>query len=179
MVLRAVIPTARLTLRPLVASDEADVIAGIGERQVACWLSTAPHPYGPEDFAVFLGGIEHCGVWAVDDGSGCVGTIGLSGGFGYWLARRVWGRGYATEAARAVLAEHFADPEAGPVRSGYFDGNHRSARVLAKLGFVPDGFRMTACAVLGGSKVLLCSLCLSRDAWLAADPRAVGTDGWR
>lgn len=167
---RAVIKTARLTLRPLSDADEKNVVAGIGDYGIACWLTTAPHPYRPEDFHSFLGTARPGKVWAIDDGGGCCGAIGLDPTLGYWLARRVWGRGYATEAARAVLAVHFADPASGSVHSGCFAGNSASRNVLTKLGFQPDGFRLTACRASGDSAVLVQCMALTRDDWRAAVP---------
>ncbi|MCV2871144.1 GNAT family N-acetyltransferase [Defluviimonas sp. WL0050] len=98
MPLRAVIETARLTLRPLTDADEAQVFAGIGDYDVACWLTAVPHSYQPEDYRSFLGTVQPGKVWAIDDRNGACGKIGLDPTLGYGLARRVWGRGYATEA---------------------------------------------------------------------------------
>lgn len=170
MPLRAVIETARLTLRLLTDADEAQVVAGIGDYDVACWLTAVPHPYRPEDYRSFLGTVQPGKVWAIDDGSGACGTIGLDPTLGYWLARRVWGRGYATEAARALLAAHFANPAASMLRSGHFAGNTASHHVLTKLGFRPDGFRMTSCRARGDTAVLLHGMALTRDDWRAASP---------
>ncbi len=61
--------------------------------------------------------------------------IGNGGELGYWLARRFWGRGYAAEAAAAVLNAHFIDPNLGDVESGHYVGNQASGRVLTKIGF--------------------------------------------
>ena len=59
--------------------------------------------------------------------------------FGYWLTPAAWGRGYATEAGRAVvqMARH-----ALPIRrlsAGYFLDNPVSGNVLRKLGFRDTG----------------------------------------
>ena len=58
---------------------------------------------------------------------------------GYWIAEPLWGKGYTVEACRAVLA--FAFQEYGPerIQARVIDGNHASARVLAKLGFREEG----------------------------------------
>ena len=57
---------------------------------------------------------------------------------GYWITPDAWGRGYATEAAGAVLR---AARAAGVrrVTAGHFVDNPASGRVLRKLGFRPTG----------------------------------------
>ena len=176
MTLRAVIRTARLTLRPFEASDEDRVIAGIGNRDVARWLSAVPHPYGPEHFRSFLPTAQPGKVWAIEDSSGLVGAVGLGRELGYWLAADRHGLGYATEAARAVLAAHFADPAAGLVRTSHFSGNAASARVLANLGFRGDGFRSVRPVSRPEDEVLAHTVSLTRSDWLNANPLIVDAD---
>jgi len=127
--------SARLLLRPLAASDQAACVAALSEFDVLRWLAAVPWPYGAEDFRAFLADPVPAGKWAITRGREFLGMIGLDQQFGYWLKRAAWGQGIATEAGRAVLAAHFSDPAAEPVRAGYFLGNESSARVLAKLGF--------------------------------------------
>jgi ribosomal-protein-alanine N-acetyltransferase len=58
---------------------------------------------------------------------------------GYWIGEPFWGNGYVVEACRAVLS--FVFPEYVPERmqARVIAGNGASARVLAKLGFRPEG----------------------------------------
>ena len=58
---------------------------------------------------------------------------------GYWLAEPFWGKGYVVEACRAVLALVFAEYAPERMQARVIDGNHASARVLAKLGFRDEG----------------------------------------
>ena len=141
--------TTRLRLRPVAASDEEAVVAALSDLAVTGWLAVVPHPYAPEDFRWFLGNMARPGeTFAVEDDAGLAGIMGAGRELGYWLAPRAQGRGYATEAARAILAEQLAcDPQ--PVRSGYFEGNLRSARVLEKLGFVEVGRFPKFCRAMG------------------------------
>ncbi|MGE0829007.1 MAG: GNAT family N-acetyltransferase [Hyphomonadaceae bacterium] len=55
---------------------------------------------------------------------------------GYWLGRPYWGRGFATEAARAVTE---ALRPRGRLTSGHFVDNPASGRVLQKAGFAYTG----------------------------------------
>ena len=53
---------------------------------------------------------------------------------GWRLARDAWGRGYATEAARAALAFGFEEHAIEEILAIVDPGNERSLRVCAKLG---------------------------------------------
>jgi RimJ/RimL family protein N-acetyltransferase len=92
------------------------------------------------------------GLWAVslrDDPDGeLLGFCGLSVPMflpdvlpavevGWRLARRAWGRGYATEAARASVAYGFAEHDLGEVVAIVDPENARSLRVAEKLGMTP------------------------------------------
>lgn len=128
--------TARLRLRPVSLDDQAAVLSGLNDFGVSGWLARVPYPYTRDDFIAFLEGVARAGEsFAIDDDDGFAGVITKGSELGYWLTPRAQGRGYATEAARAVLAAWF-EAGGGDVVSGYFEDNLRSARVLGKLGFV-------------------------------------------
>ncbi|WP_300379796.1 GNAT family N-acetyltransferase [Henriciella sp.] len=55
---------------------------------------------------------------------------------GYWVAPAHWGRGVATEAARALVTWLEARGQAAKLVSGHFKDNPASGRVLEKLGFI-------------------------------------------
>ena len=67
---------------------------------------------------------------------GSIGTWTMDGDrfVSYWIGRRFWGRGYATEALRAMLA---VDP-ARPLLAFVAVDNAGSRRVLEKCGFASD-----------------------------------------
>lgn len=54
---------------------------------------------------------------------------------GYWIGVPHWGRGFAPEVVRALLARAFADLDMQTVWCGYYDGNEQSRRVQEKCGF--------------------------------------------
>jgi RimJ/RimL family protein N-acetyltransferase len=145
--------TARLSLRPVAASDEAALVAAIDDIAVSWWLAVVPHPYSATDFHSFLTGYAVAGeTFVIEDSAGFAGVMGIeSGVLGYWIAPGAQGRGYATEAARCLLAAHFAAGD-DPVGSGYFEGNARSARVLAKLGFVETGRDQKFCVAMKATR---------------------------
>jgi [ribosomal protein S5]-alanine N-acetyltransferase len=57
------------------------------------------------------------------------------GTLGYWLDRAAWGRGYAFEAAHAVIRFAFQDVGLTRLKAGHADDNLASGRILTKLGF--------------------------------------------
>jgi RimJ/RimL family protein N-acetyltransferase len=144
--------TRRLTLRPGWPEDAAALTAAIAHEQVVMRITRAPWPYTMANAAEFLGlpadPRDPRFMICVHDGGSprLVGTIGLravgdSHELGYWLTPDAWGRGYATEAGRAVIdiARH-----ALPIRrltASYFVDNPASGNVLRKLGFSDTGRR--------------------------------------
>jgi RimJ/RimL family protein N-acetyltransferase len=132
--------TERLKLRPVIAPDEAAVVAAVGDIAVSGWLVVVPHPYSVMDFQHFNQKIAKPGeTFVIENAAGLAGMIALEDGvLGYWIAPWAQGHGFATEASRCLLAAYF---EGGGqvVTSGYFEGNVRSAGVLLKLGFTETG----------------------------------------
>jgi RimJ/RimL family protein N-acetyltransferase len=72
-----------------------------------------------------------------------------SAAIGYVLDDAAWGRGYATEAARAVLEWAFTTLDLNRVQAETDTRNLASARVLEKLGFVREGTLREDCVVDG------------------------------
>ena len=68
---------------------------------------------------------------------GACGVEAREGGaeIGYWIGRHYWGRGYATEAARAVIDHAFGDLGHDALQAGARVSNPASRRVLEKCGF--------------------------------------------
>jgi RimJ/RimL family protein N-acetyltransferase len=163
---RHILQTPRLHLRPVAPEDASAIIAGVGDLAVSRYLSVVPHPYGAQDFAHFLTLAQAGSHWTITDRDTVAGVISLAPGFGFWIMPDRQGRGYATEAARAVLAAHFLDSAAGQVSSGYFTDNTASAGVHRKLGFVETHVEDTLCRALGQSRPLSRQR-LTRADWLA------------
>ena len=161
--------TARLHLRPVAPLDVAVVVTCLNHIAVSGWLAVVPYPYTAADFNHFQTQIAKPGeTFAVHDDAGLAGVVGAGAELGYWFAPRCHGRGYATEAARAVLAEQLAE-DASDVKSGYFEGNVRSANVLTKLGFVETGRGSKHCRALGIDRPHF-DMALTQAAFIAALP---------
>jgi [ribosomal protein S5]-alanine N-acetyltransferase len=69
------------------------------------------------------------GLVDIDDLTGGEGTLG------YWLERSAWGRGFASEAATAVVRFAFEKVGLSKLRAAHAWDNEASSRVLGKLGF--------------------------------------------
>ncbi len=141
--------TPRLTLRPGWLEDAPALANAIAHEAVVTELSRAPWPYGQQDACSFL-----CLQHAVDEPQFFIvlrgGDPRLIGGIGlrkdgcahelrYWLTPDAWNRGYATEAARAVVAIARDSLRLPRLVAKHAVGNSRSGRVLAKLRFEPTG----------------------------------------
>ncbi|MBO6634121.1 GNAT family N-acetyltransferase [Parvibaculum sp.] len=139
--------TERLSLRPL-CRDDAERLADLANNwNVARMLSRMPYPYSLDmahdwickQEAMRAEGEEF--VYAIANGDGFIGTCGVQAHadgtheIGYWIGEPYWNRGYASEAARAALAEAVARFGTETLISGHFWENHASGRVLTKLGF--------------------------------------------
>ena len=141
MDLFGVIRCKRLILRPLRVGDAKAITAGIGQWEVIRWLTTPPWPYTQADAEWFLNDPMSAETFGIENDGALIGVVGLHPHedrpgleLGYWLNRAAHGHAYMSEAARAVVANHFSKSEA-PLVSGYLLGNSASAKVLRKLGF--------------------------------------------
>ena len=146
------IETERLTLRPLALTDAGWVGRESGRWEVASKLAFVPSPNPAlmaESFLLIAranevtrGDLFRAVVdRATGEGAGIVSATVRPDGrreFGYWYAPFFWGKGYATEAGRALL-DAATGLGAGAFHAGYFSHNPASRRVLEKLGFTPDG----------------------------------------
>ena len=90
------------------------------------------------------------GRWAVEvpGEAECIGFVGVQtlpylakDEIGWRLARASWGRGYATEAARAALADAFDRVVLDEIVSVTVPANTRSLRVMEGIGMIHDPAR--------------------------------------
>jgi [ribosomal protein S5]-alanine N-acetyltransferase len=143
----------RLLLRPPGRRDVPAIVPLANDFEVAKNLARLPHPYTAQDGEDFVamanekrgaGTDFNFAITRKSDGAflGCIGLHASDGTyeFGYWLGRIHWRQGYATEAARLVVAFAFEDLGAAWVWAGWYHDNPRSGNVLAKLGCQPKGF---------------------------------------
>ena len=119
---------------------------------VARWLLLINNPYSEEDAKKWF---EFCKanenstdnyLFAIEADGKFVGGIGLHKRMehcfdvGYWIAEKFWGKGYATEALRAITEFAFNDLKIDRIQAFVFEGNESSERVLEKCGYEYEGF---------------------------------------
>ena len=138
--------TKRLALRPLQPADAERIAVLGGDWDVASQTGRIPYPYSPEAAQHWLAGVAAGEVVFVIEHDGeLVGICGYSpladgsAEMGYWLGKPYWGRGFATEAARALMSYGFTKGGVTRFTGCHFADNPSSARVLTKLGFRPNG----------------------------------------
>ena len=143
--------TARLALRPGWAEDAPALYRAIADEGIVRNLASAPWPYGVADAEAFLAAqrdpaLPSLLLFRRTAGDpqlvGCAGFGRRPGGaieLGYWIARPHWGKGYATEAGRALVDMARHSLRLDTLVSGHFVDNPASGRVLEKIGFKPTG----------------------------------------
>ncbi len=150
--------TERLVLRPFTLADAPDVQRLAGDRDVAATVGDIPHPYEDGLAEQWIAGHEEQFrkgdevVFAItknDDGH-LIGAIGLHlkpgkaafwAELGYWIGKPWWNRGYATEAAGAVLEYGFETLGLNRIQASHFGNNPASGRVMQKIGMTFEGCR--------------------------------------
>lgn len=141
-----IIVTKRLTLRPPLEVDAEGIARGLSNWNVASRLARVPYPYNPDDAFAWIREKtqqpERC-LYTVHREQ-VIGTVAVhmrekKPTLGYWLAEPWWGRGYATEAVRAVLARAFRAYRTDEILSYAFEDNTGSLRVMEKVGFEVTG----------------------------------------
>jgi len=152
MVLSATLETPRLRLRRPVMDDAAAIFTAYAQDpEVTRYLVWRPHEtvetvreFLRRCAAAWEGGTAF--AWAItgrEDGR-LLGMVevrkdGHRAELGYVLARPHWGRGFATEAVRAVVEWALSDPNIHRVWAVCDVENLPSARVLEKVGMQREG----------------------------------------
>lgn len=146
--------TERLILRPPVAADLPWVHEQLNTESVMRYLAgVRPAEAVAESLADDIDAFHHGGhrrwtVW-LEDGVTRVGRVGLfhlrapaappvlhgQREIGWTFAERHWGKGYATEAARAVIAYAFEVLALPVLYAQTSDSNVASTRMMQRLGF--------------------------------------------
>jgi len=146
--------TQRLVLRAFGASDTADVERLAGDFAIADTTLEIPHPYEPgmaaQWFATHGPKFEAGEVIALAitarEGGTLMGAVGLGirqrfdrAEIGYWIGKPYWGRGYCTEAAKAVMEYGFTELNLNRIFAVHFKRNPASGRVMQKIGMTQEG----------------------------------------
>jgi 8-oxo-dGTP diphosphatase len=154
----APLTTDRLTLRPYRAGDAAELHRVLNDWEVCSTLAVVRYPYPREDAdswiafcreALAAGREYHLAITGHDNGREMiVGGVGLrldakarTASLGYWVGRRFWGHGVATEAAGRLARWAMANLDLDQLTATTATDNGASIAVLRRIGFrhVGDG----------------------------------------
>ena len=151
----APIKTERLLLRPLRADDAPALHRLVNDWAVVRNLSKLPFPY-PRELAddwiastarqIEAGTGFHLAIAGPEDGSELVGCAGLRlditprvGNIGYWVGRRFWGHGVASEAVQRLSRWALANLDLDRLEAHVAADNPASSAVLRNAGFRETG----------------------------------------
>jgi len=82
---------------------------------------------------------------------------------GYVIAKKYWGKGYATEATKRVMKYLFDECELQTFYSEFMEDNIGSGRVMQKCGMTQDGCLRNRCQDRNGKRQNLISYSITRD----------------
>jgi RimJ/RimL family protein N-acetyltransferase len=156
---RPVLVTRRLILRGPRENDIPALVQLADNRHVAQMLARMPHPYGEAEARAFIAMSERRQPGAsyaltLADGGTFIGCAGLNVKdrgleLGYWIGEPYWKRGFATEAAHALVDLAFRETRIPVLHVSVRVINPASRRVIHKCGFQYAGQGMMTSIVAG------------------------------
>ncbi|HEY3561700.1 MAG TPA: GNAT family N-acetyltransferase [Kribbella sp.] len=143
----AYLETERLRLERFSEGDAGLLVELDSDPEVMRYLTGQPTPRREVESVVLPGILkvyaEHpeLGTFKAEDAGGFVGWFGMQPtadpavvGVGYRLVRAAWGKGYATEGTRALIAHAFTRLGMERVEADTMAVNHRSRAVMRRSG---------------------------------------------
>jgi RimJ/RimL family protein N-acetyltransferase len=158
-----VLVTSRLILRAPREGDVPALVQLADNRHVAQMLARMPHPYGEAEARAFVAmsqlrrpGASYA-LTLAEPGSGNGTFVGCAGlnvkdrglELGYWIGEPYWKRGFATEAAHALVDLAFRTTDIQVLHASARVINPASRRVIHKCGFQYAGQGMMNSFVAG------------------------------
>lgn len=171
-----IIETARLVMRAPSKRDLDGIVKLANNLKVAEMTATIPHPYTMKDAESWLekvsSGRGHSMVLFVKaEKRVLVGVAGFghrgeehNPEIGYWIGEEHWGKGFATEASRALIDHAFSETAIDALSASCRINNEPSRRVIDKCGFQWVGTGLNQVKALGAS-VPVDRFVLSRRTW--------------
>ncbi len=168
----APLKTERLTLRPFRAGDAEELHRLVNDWEVVRMLSRLPFPY-PRDLAdrfiastrqqIADGSAYHLAVTGQEETQEViVGAVGLrmekgsrAASLGYWIGRRFWGHGAASEAAGRLARWALANLDLDRLTASVAVDNKASIAVLRRIGFRETGTGAEEFVARGGEHPVL------------------------
>ncbi len=185
----ATLVTERLLLRPPVASDAEQLHRLVNDWSVVRMLSRLPFPYPrtltdewiASTAAQRAGGTAyHLAITGHEDGQELViGCVGLRldvapgvGNLGYWVGRRYWGHGVATEAAGRMARWALANLPVSRIEAHVAEDNPASSAVLRRIGLHEVGRGREPFLARGGDHPVVRFAATRDDLFGAVEPPA-------
>jgi RimJ/RimL family protein N-acetyltransferase len=168
-----VLETERLLLRRPTLADVKAIARLANDRRIAEMTRRLPHPYAQQHAVEFVRALKdevRNTVFLIEADASPIGMVGVdwrnvdAPELGYWLGVEYWGRGYGTEAARAVIDFTFEEFDIDVLFSGARVINSASRNILEKCGFQWTGVELHRFEALGSSTPVDCFR-LSRGVW--------------
>jgi len=144
----------RINLRRIHKADAESIVQHANAKEISRF-TFIPHPYGIGDALTFIrrsqsawrsGSMQNFGIENRETGKiiGMVGIIRISkkhrqAEIGYWLGKKFWGKGIATEAVLLILEYCFKNLKLHRVCARVMHPNLASAKLLEALGFKKAG----------------------------------------
>ncbi len=160
-----VLRTARLTLRPFHADDSPRLAALAGDKRISDTMISFPRPYGIAEataditrfaqdwqrrhgahYALVAAGPDFDGYFALKS----IDEEHRGAEISFWIGPQASGQGYVQEAGREVIRFAFEDLKLNRLCAHHMVRNPASAKVVARLGFRPEGVlrdRVRKCGV--------------------------------
>ena len=168
-----VLETERLALRRPTLADVKAIAHLANDRRIAENTRRLPHPYLQDHAIAFVRAMaddRRETMFLIEHTHSPIGIVGIdwreqdAPELGYWLGVEHWGRGFGTEAARAVIDFFFEEFDAEHLISGARVANPSSRNILEKCGFQWSGVELHRFEALGSSTPVDCFR-LSRSVW--------------
>lgn len=151
---KLMITTERLILRLFQTSDAETVATLCNNYSIYKSTLYLPFPYSLDDalswiefhYDNFIEDFSYEFAVTDKETGELYGAIGLSneidfnqGEIAYWIGEQYWGKGYATEAAQAIVQFAFEEKKLHKVFARYFSSNPASGKVMEKIGMKQEG----------------------------------------
>jgi RimJ/RimL family protein N-acetyltransferase len=143
------IESRRLQLRPPIRGDVAELVRLADNPRIAAVLARLPSPYTRADgiaFVEIFAQRDDERPYAITLDDRLIGVAGFTyhrdgapPELGYWLGEPYWGKGYMSEAVRALLEAAYGTHLYPRVQARALKSNFASLNVLRKAGFAVTG----------------------------------------
>ena len=170
--------TDRLVLRPPHEEDAEELAVLANNIKIARMLAHMPHPYSLKDAKTFIERAKR------NEGRACIYSIAEADSgklvgvgslhdveeepephLGYWIGEPYWGKGYATEAARALVDLYFKVTSRPILLVSARVNNEASIKIIRKCGGHHTGSSEAVHPLLG-EKQKLDHFEITRESWM-------------